>query len=156
MVATPHDDSLEILSESECWRLLRLVDVGRIAIPTDDHGVDVFPINFVVDHGTIVFRTAAGTKLTRVERAPVVAFEADDSNLDNGIAWSVVVKGHAEMIDDLTDVLDVFELDVRPWHESNKPYFVRLAPTSTTGRRFVRPPRSATPDEADGVDRENA
>ena len=129
---------LEVLSESECWRLLRSVDVGRIAMATEDCSVDIFPINFVVDHGTIVFRTAAGTKLTRAAKASEVAFEADDSDLEgDGIAWSVVVRGTAEAIEGHNDLFEAFELDVRPWHASNKPYFVRLVPHSTSGRRFV-------------------
>ena len=134
----PDDTPLEVLSESECWRLLRGVDVGRIAIATEDHRVEIFPVNFVVDHGTIVFRTAAGTKLTRAARASEVAFEADDSDLEgDGVAWSVVVRGAAERIEGRTDVFDAFGLDLRPWHASNKPYFVRLVPTETSGRRFV-------------------
>ena len=100
---------LEVLSESECWRLLRTVDVGRIAMATDDCSVDIFPINFVVDHGTIVFRTAAGTKLTRAAKASEVAFEADDSDLDgDGAAWSVVVRGVAETIEGRTELFDAF------------------------------------------------
>ncbi len=131
------DTPLEKLGESTCWSLLRTVDVGRIAVATDDGGVDIFPINFVVDHGTIVFRTAAGTKLTRLSHGGEVSFEADDSDLDDGVAWSVVVRGAAETIHDRTDLFDSFDLELRPWHASHKPFFVRLVPTSTTGRRFT-------------------
>ncbi len=134
----PDETPLEVLSESECWQLLRSVDVGRIAMATDDGSVEIFPINFVVDHGTIVFRTAAGTKLTRAAKAEEVGFEADDSDLEgDGVAWSVVVRGPAETIDGGDELFDAFELDLRPWHASNKPYFVRLVPRMTSGRRFV-------------------
>lgn len=128
----------EVIPESECWMLLRSLDVGRLAMATDDCSVEIFPINFVVDHGTIVFRTAAGTKLSRVAQTSEVAFEADDSDLDDGIAWSVVVKGHAQQIDGRTDLFDAFEIDLRPWHNTNKPFFVRLEPRSISGRRFTR------------------
>jgi len=135
--AEPEETPLEVLSESDCWLLLRSVDVGRIAMATAD-GVEIFPINFVVDHGTIVFRTAAGTKLTHVAKTTEISFEADDFDRTDGTAWSVVVKGRAETIQGRTDVFDAFEIDLSPWHQSNKPFFVRLEPRSTSGRRFVR------------------
>jgi len=133
-------EPLEELSGSECWTLLRTVDVGRLAAPNRRGGVDIFPVNHVVDQGSIVFRTAAGTKVTDAVEAPEVAFEADnaacsyDKQLDD--PWSVVVHGVAELITIHTDLFDSFELSVRPWHISNKPYFIRLVPTSVSGRRF--------------------
>jgi nitroimidazol reductase NimA-like FMN-containing flavoprotein (pyridoxamine 5'-phosphate oxidase superfamily) len=137
-------EPLEELSESECWTLLRTVDIGRLAAPNRRGGVDIFPVNHVVDQGSLVFRTAAGTKVTDAVEAPEVAFEADnaacsyDAQLDD--PWSVVVHGVAELITIQTDLFDSFELIVRPWHVSNKPYFIRVVPTSVSGRRFhMRP-----------------
>jgi nitroimidazol reductase NimA-like FMN-containing flavoprotein (pyridoxamine 5'-phosphate oxidase superfamily) len=133
-------EPLEELSESECWGLLRTVDVGRLATPTSRGGVDVFPVNHVVDQGSIVFRTALGTKVTNSLSAQEVAFEADnaarafDEQRDD--PWSVVVHGSASLITTETDLFDSFELVVRPWHVSNKPYFIRLLPTTVSGRRF--------------------
>jgi len=56
--------AMEILGESDCWTLLREVSVGRIAFPTADGGVNIFPVNHLVDGGSVVFRTGAGEKLT--------------------------------------------------------------------------------------------
>lgn len=131
---------MEELSKSECFRLLRTTEVGRLATPTDDGGVDIFPVNFIVDHGTIVFRTATGTKLSNLEHSSSVAFEADCTDRREGVAWSVVVRGSAEVIHDRTDVFDSFDLDLHPWHDSHKPFFIRLVPASTTGRRFAVSP----------------
>jgi nitroimidazol reductase NimA-like FMN-containing flavoprotein (pyridoxamine 5'-phosphate oxidase superfamily) len=134
------DLPLEELSESECWSLLRSVGIGRIAAPTARGGVEIFPVNHVVDQGSIVFRTALGTKLTAALDAPEVAFEADNaaSTIDDqdDDPWSVVVHGTADLISLDTHLFDSFELAVRPWHRSNKPYFVRLVPTVVSGRRF--------------------
>ena len=133
-------EPLEELSESECWTLLRTVDVGRLATPTPRGGVDVFPVNHLVDQGSIVFRTAMGTKVSNAVDAAEVAFEADnaartyDEQRDD--PWSVVVHGVAELITIETELFDSFELVVRPWHVSNKPYFIRLVPTAVSGRRF--------------------
>ncbi|MET1064447.1 MAG: pyridoxamine 5'-phosphate oxidase family protein, partial [Arthrobacter sp.] len=49
--------NVENLDNHESWRLLRGVSVGRLAVWVDDHP-DIFPINYKVDHGTLVFRTA--------------------------------------------------------------------------------------------------
>ena len=46
-----------ILESNECWALLRAADVGRLAVSIAERP-DIFPVNFAVDHGTIVFRTA--------------------------------------------------------------------------------------------------
>ena len=136
-------EPLEELSESECWTLLRTVDVGRLATPTGHGGVDVFPVNHVVDQGSIVFRTALGSKLTNALDAAEIAFEADnaavrfDDQVERGDdPWSVVIHGTAELITRQTELFDTFELAVRPWHVSDKPYFVRLVPTGVSGRRF--------------------
>lgn len=137
-------EPIEQLSVSECWTLLRSVDVGRLATPTAHGGVDVFPVNHVVDQGSIVFRTALGTKLANAVEATEVAFEAD--NAARTIAeqfddpWSVVIHGSAELITLDTDLFDSFELTVRPWHVSQKPYYIRLVPTTVSGRRFVIDP----------------
>ncbi|WP_380169535.1 pyridoxamine 5'-phosphate oxidase family protein [Jannaschia sp. R86511] len=122
------------LSESECWVLLREALVGRLAVSVDDVP-DVFPVNHVVDHGTLVFRTAAGTKLAATAGRPV-AYEVDGYDPSSGQAWSVVLKGRAREVSQLHDVLETMDLPLRPWHASSKPRFVRVEPTSVTGRRF--------------------
>ncbi len=138
------DEPMEILGESDCWALLRVASVGRLAFPTIDGGVHIFPVNHLVDQGSVVFRTAAGTKLAGAIGANEVVFEADDSDNERGLAWSVILKGNAEMITGATRLFESFELNVRPWHASLKPYFVRVVPTSTTGRRFNIDPRTLT------------
>ncbi|MGJ7439751.1 pyridoxamine 5'-phosphate oxidase family protein [Aquipuribacter sp. MA13-6] len=122
------------LSESECWVLLREAMVGRLAVSVDDEP-DVFPVNHVVDHGTLVFRTAEGTKLSAAAGRRV-AFEIDGYDPASGQAWSVVVKGRAREVTELYDVLDTMGLPLSPWHASPKPRFVRVEPTTVTGRRF--------------------
>jgi nitroimidazol reductase NimA-like FMN-containing flavoprotein (pyridoxamine 5'-phosphate oxidase superfamily) len=94
-----------ILGPDECWALLRSAAVGRLAISTADEP-DIFPINFVVDHGTVVFRTAEGTKLAGSVLGRAVAFEVDGYDAYEGEAWSVVLKGSAREIDHM---LEVFE-----------------------------------------------
>ena len=73
---TTHETAdIEVLSTKECWELLRDSVVGRLAVTVDGRP-DIFPVNPVVDHGSIVFRTSAGTKLAAT-KGHEVAFEVD-------------------------------------------------------------------------------
>ncbi len=123
------------MSSADCWAELRRAPVGRLAVVVDGHP-EIFPVNHVVDHGTIVFRTAAGTKLAGA-LGKQVAFESDGYDLESGTAWSVVVKGRAVESTRLHDVLDAMKLPIFPWHDSPKPHYLRIEPDELTGRRFV-------------------
>lgn len=123
-----------VLSVSESWALLREAQVGRLAVVIDDHP-EIFPVNHIVDHGTVVFRTAEGTKLAAAVGRQV-AFEADGYDVGTGEAWSVVVKGKAYEVKQLHEVIDALELPLFPWHATPKPRIIRIQVDSITGRRF--------------------
>ena len=127
---------MEVLNASQCWQLVRDAEVGRLAISIANHP-DIFPINFVVDHGTVVFRTAEGTKLAGAVLGTAVAFEVDGYDEAAGEAWSVVVKGRAMEIQKLHDLFEAADLPLFPWHAAPKQRFVRISPDEVTGRRFV-------------------
>jgi len=122
------------LSPHDSWALLRCAGVGRLALIVDGHP-DIFPVNHVVDQGTVVFRTAGGTKLAGAV-GQMVAFEVDGYDIGTASAWSVVVKGTAHAVIRLYEVLDVSELPLYPWHSTTKPHFIRIEPDSITGRLF--------------------
>jgi nitroimidazol reductase NimA-like FMN-containing flavoprotein (pyridoxamine 5'-phosphate oxidase superfamily) len=126
---------VEVLSTNQCWQLLRDSVVGRLAV-TVDGSPDIFPVNPVVDHGTIVFRTTAGTKLAAT-KGHDVAFEIDGYDPSTAQAWSVVVRGRAHEIWEVDEILAALRLPLFPWQPGRKPRFVRLEPVSVTGRRFV-------------------
>ncbi len=135
-MATEHgSDPDSSLHQDQCWLLLRSSDTGRLGVVVDGEP-DIFPVTFVVDHATIVFRTAPGTKLTAALVSPAVAFEVDGVDPHSGEAWSVVVKGHAEEIKQLYDLLDTTVLPLFPWHRGSKHRFVRIVAEDVTGRRF--------------------
>jgi uncharacterized protein len=123
------------LAEHTSWNLLRSTEVGRLAVSVDGTP-DIFPINFLVDHGTIVFRTASGSKLSAVTSSQTVAFEADGYDEAEQVAWSVVIKGHAEEIKQLHERIETLGMPLFPWHASAKPCFVRVVPETITGRQF--------------------
>jgi nitroimidazol reductase NimA-like FMN-containing flavoprotein (pyridoxamine 5'-phosphate oxidase superfamily) len=123
------------LEVNECWMLLRSCEVGRLAVSIAEHP-DIFPVNFVVDHGSIVFRTAEGTKLAGAVLGRGVAFEVDGYEAVPGEAWSVVVKGSAREIEGMHELFDATELPLFPWHAGPKHRYVRITPVEVTGRRF--------------------
>jgi hypothetical protein len=48
------------------------------------------------------------------------------------------VKGAAQQIDDPEQEARAANLELRPWAGGEKPYFVRITPTSASGRRIPR------------------
>jgi len=55
--------------------------------------------------------------------------------------WFVVVKGGAAGVTLIQEVLDTVELLLFPWQAGRKDAFVRIVPTTVSGRRFkVAPP----------------
>jgi nitroimidazol reductase NimA-like FMN-containing flavoprotein (pyridoxamine 5'-phosphate oxidase superfamily) len=141
---------VEQLDAKECWQLLRANEVGRLAVSITDHP-DIFPVNYVVDRGTVVFRTAEGTKLAAAVLGRAVAFEIDGYDGDQGEAWSVVIKGRATEIERMQDVFDALDLPLFPWHASPKHRFVRVEPFDLSGRRFRVAGRPATDDPGTGA-----
>jgi hypothetical protein len=131
----------DVLALNTCWSLLRSVQLGRVAMVRGDV-VELLPVNFVVDHGTVVFRTAAGSVLSHTVSVERVAFEADGHDSDSGQVWSVVVKGAAEAIGN-ADLLDTTGLALTPWAAGPKHEFIRIVPSEITGRRFI-PVESST------------
>jgi nitroimidazol reductase NimA-like FMN-containing flavoprotein (pyridoxamine 5'-phosphate oxidase superfamily) len=121
--------------EHTCWMLLRSVEVARLAVSVDAQP-DIFPINFVVDHGTVVFRTDEGSKFAAMMSNPVVAFEVDGYDAAAQEAWSVVIQGRAEEIKQLHERIESMDLPLSPWHASLKSRFVRIVPDLISGRRF--------------------
>jgi uncharacterized protein len=122
------------LDEHQCWELLRSQEVGRLAVAIANRP-DIFPINYVVDHASVVFRTAEGTKLAAAVLGESVAFETDGES--HGEAWSVVVKGPAVEIERMYELFDALDLPLYPWHAAPKHRFVRILPERVTGRRFL-------------------
>ena len=122
------------LTEAECWSLVSDAVVGRLAVCLDGRA-HIFPINFIEHQGSIVFRTAAGTKLSAARNGHV-AFEIDGYEADEGMAWSVIIAGEAREIVCGIEWSDARDLPLFPWHVAPKAHFVRIAADEISGRRF--------------------
>lgn len=129
-------NDIEHLSVDECWSLLRTATVGRLAVVIDEHP-EIFPLNYVVDQGTVVFRTGEGSKVLGVLSGAPVAFEADGYDETTNEAWSVVLRGHGRTISEVHQVMETVDLPLYPWHGGEKSRYVRITPDAITGRRFT-------------------
>jgi nitroimidazol reductase NimA-like FMN-containing flavoprotein (pyridoxamine 5'-phosphate oxidase superfamily) len=127
---------IEELERDRCVELLAGEEVGRLAVVVGSRP-EILPVNYVLDGDGIVIRTAEGTKLHAAAGAPV-AFEVDGVDRARKTGWSVVVHGIAHEVqmlgrDDITARLDA--LEIHPWAGGAKPFILRIAPISITGRR---------------------
>ncbi|GAA3212841.1 hypothetical protein GCM10017690_25440 [Microbacterium terregens] len=141
--AQPHPEPLsaaeagvEELTIAECWRLVELSRLGRLALEAFDGHPDVFPLNFLVHDGSVFVRSAPGSKLRSMAANPAVAFEVDGS--DEKYYWSVVIRAKAERMDTDAEIEASGVLNLVSWSPTSKHDFVRLVPVTVSGRRFPR------------------
>ncbi len=125
---------VSILSDTKCWDLLRSNAFARLALSVGNQP-EIFPINYVVQGGTLLFRTSQGTKLAALTINESIALEID--GYDDLGGWSVVVKGNAHAADWGDDYNEADVAGLRPWVATHKPVFVRVQPSQITGRTFV-------------------
>jgi uncharacterized protein len=129
---------LKELAERECVELLATQVVGRVAVVLDGRA-SVFPVNYVLDHGHIVFRTDEGTKLDAARSGATVTFEVDQSDPIYHTGWSVMATGPLEAVTDPDDLGRVRGLPVRAWGRHGH-HWVRMPIASISGRRITGPP----------------
>ncbi len=133
-VTTTSDVPVTELTETQSWDLLGAVSLGRL-VTTVNGWTEIFPVNFVVQNRTVLFRTAEGTKLLTAALNEYVVFEADDHNVAEG--WSVIVRGKARLLATSKEIAEARRAGLYPWIATQKERFVRITPQTVTGRRFV-------------------
>jgi uncharacterized protein len=128
------DDGVAALSDDECWTLLARMTLGRLVTCVNGRP-EIFPVNYVVQRRTILFRTAEGTKLASTAVNNQIVFEADDHNVAEG--WSIIVKGTARLLRTGKDIDEAERAQVLSWTApEKKTHYVRVAAETITGRRF--------------------
>jgi nitroimidazol reductase NimA-like FMN-containing flavoprotein (pyridoxamine 5'-phosphate oxidase superfamily) len=137
-VGQQRDPWLTELGEAECWALLGSGSVGRVGF-RDDQGPVVLPVNYVVEGKAVLFATAAYTSMARHLLDESVAFEVDATELETHSGWSVLVRGRAAFVD-YEDLPDDAAGRPKPWPRGPRTLFVRITPTSVTGRRLGTAP----------------
>jgi uncharacterized protein len=129
------NDAVTVLSEDECWSLLSSMSLGRIVTILGGQP-EIFPVNFVTQRRTVLFRTAEGTKLYTAVMGDRVAFEADYHDPSLTCGWSVIIKGRAHRLTATAEILDAEEAPLRSWIATSKHIYVRVVAMEITGRRF--------------------
>jgi len=133
-----------VLEESECLHLLGKAVIGRVAVSIGAVPA-VFPVNFRLVDGYVLFRTATGTKLDAAMRNAVIAFEVDEVDPMYHEGWSVLVVGIADELRDQDRVTSAFELPLAPWAPGERSHVVCLRPEFVSGRRIVHSAPATTP-----------
>ena len=99
----------------------------------------IFPVNYRLVDGSVVFWSAPGSKLSAAASGAVVAFEVDDYNLADRSGWSVLVVGPSEVVED-RDVVQGARRQAAPFVDGQRRAIVRVEPTFVSGRRIVHGP----------------
>mgnify|MGYP001336790647 CR=1 FL=1 len=132
---------LEQLDEDECLRLISPGGVGRLAF-SGRYGLTVFPVNYKVHDGSVVFRTAEYSPTGEDLRTGIpaaeyeVAFEVDAIDPVAHEGWSVLIHGPAHHMDLLPEFALALETGVEPWPGGERNHAIRITPTRITGRRI--------------------
>lgn len=133
------DEGLELLTEEEALALLATGEIGRVGITVGAMPA-IFPVNYRMIDGAIVFRTAPGSKLAAATSGAVVAFEVDDYQLEERSGWSVLVVGRSEVVHDLAMAFKASGVKLEPLAEGKRTSIVRITPEFISGRRIVHEP----------------
>ncbi len=62
----------------------------------------VIPVNFTFHEGLVLARVGAGS-FSQAAAGQLVAFEVDEVSEGTGVAWSVLVRGMATLVDNPTE-----------------------------------------------------
>ena len=134
---------MEVLPELECWRLLRLSPVARLATVVDGAPM-IWPLNVAVDDRTVVFRTDHGSKLAGLQDRSIVAVEVDGIDMDERRGWSIVAVGEVHELA-AAALTRARQLPLAPWTVGDKPRWFGVGITHISGRaigdRAARPER---------------
>ena len=121
------------LSDAASWGLLRERTFGHLGLSQDDRP-EIYPVNYLCDGESILFRTAEGSKLRELTHNRHVVFEVD-AETDGGV-WSVVLKGRAVVLEDDPILTDEALGLLPPWVPIQPFVYIRITPDTLRGRLF--------------------
>jgi len=139
------DIVLDKLDEAECMRLIAPGGIGRLCF-SGQYDLTVLPVNYIVQAGMILFRTApegttdddlrTGIGLANAEYR--VAFEVDDFDARTRDGWSVLIQGPSHHLDTGQERAEAAASGLETWSGSGRDHFIRITPARVTGRRIRR------------------
>ncbi|MCP2350086.1 pyridoxamine 5'-phosphate oxidase family protein [Nonomuraea roseoviolacea] len=134
---TLDSSGLRVLTREECLRLLSRAPIGRIVF-TDRALPAVQPVTFRLYGDSVVIRTSAGSKLAAATRHAVVAFEADEFDVDRRTGWSVTAVGRARAVRDPDEIARLSELAPAAWAPGERNHYIVVDMEQVTGRQITR------------------
>ena len=128
---------LTVLTQKECWALVKQVALGRFAFVMDGWPL-VMPVNYLVDGVDVVIRSDPGRKLTAARQQVQATLQVDSVDRVHRSGWSVLVFGIATAVDDPDEIARLDGRGLRSWAASERASWIRLLPVDITGRRMPR------------------
>jgi len=131
---------LATLTEEDSWEKISVRGVGRIGFDMG-RGPRIHPVNYTVDRGTVVLRTAEDTELARFielfAAGARVAFEVDEIDFGWEEGWSVLIGGTIERVDSADERRELHAAWPRPWVGGDRDVLARVRPLEITGRQIT-------------------
>jgi nitroimidazol reductase NimA-like FMN-containing flavoprotein (pyridoxamine 5'-phosphate oxidase superfamily) len=127
---------LAVIDDARCFTLLGESSIGRLGFSAQALPV-IFPVNYVLDHRSIVFSSEPGEKLRAAEDQVVACFEIDQFDAMAHEGWSVLATGRLRLVEPARAAL----LAARPaahWALEGPTTFIELPVDLISGRRIRR------------------
>jgi hypothetical protein len=132
----PNARELGELDRAQCLQLLASVPIGRI-VYTEQALPAIQLVNFRLAKGTIVIRTARGSKLAAAARHAILGFEADRYDERSSTGWSVTAIGHSWVVEEPDEIAFLDTLALRPWAPGPRDHYIQISPERLIGRQVT-------------------
>lgn len=127
-------EPIEQLNKQDCLELLKTKSkLGRVAFISGGRPM-ILPVNYRADDDSVVFCTAAGTKLSELRDGAPAAFEVDGSRSLYRSGWSVVVQGEAREVTDPQELYELRHGPLKSWATDSSEHWIRISLETITGR----------------------
>ncbi|WP_067833723.1 pyridoxamine 5'-phosphate oxidase family protein [Nocardia lijiangensis] len=126
------------LEREHALALLAQAPFGRV-VYTRDALPAIRPVNHLLDDGLVIVRTRLASQFSTAVQSRsgvVVAYEADDIDVDRRTGWSVVVTGIARPVTDPARIAR-YERLLQPWIGSPMDGVIEIEPTLVSGIRII-------------------
>lgn len=117
------------IDPDDCRRLVAGDTVGRVSWVSAHRGLQVLPVNYVLDEDRIVFRTDPSSTLAELTEPVEVVFQVDDIDRLTATGWSVVARGRTAAASSSDTIAEP-----RPWAPGRRDLTIVIVVESLTGR----------------------
>lgn len=124
--------TIQELDEDECRELLGVGRFARIAFVQDGR-LELLPVNYAYDAGTILLRTTTSSGLATIVGSTFV-LEADHHDDTYQTGWSVTVRGSAAIA--TAEQVETFGVRLpHSWAGGDDPVHIAITVEELSGRR---------------------